>query len=233
MPAPLYSDLHPPYHVVRRYHRAAMKCWHNDKRIRYPFLNDAQYEEIMSMVKDSYTKLMYNSDTDPIWPRFVRDPEKPRFAASEVVLEQSKFWTKAVEISHLSLYDSKCTCTLTSALFPERRSFAPTSNASLEDYCPCTLAAALQVYVWFWKNNLPPMGMFHEWYESSTELSPGTSIFDAIIYAMSKVAMNFWTTEDITQLHKHGWLSTEDLSLHSEFSELEEVLQAFGSAFDQ
>ena len=215
MPAPLYSDLRPPFHVVHRYYRASMRCWHDDKRKNYPFLNDTQWKEIKRIVDDSYVKLMHGND-DVIYPRFLIESENPKqMGRGFVPLEHSKFWTQIEKPSHLALYNSTCACTLSLALNPKRTSLTAASNASLEQHCPCTLETALQVYIWFWKNSLPPMGIQHDWYRESTGLSPRTSFFDAILYAMSMVSKDFWTSEGKIQLHKNRWLDRVDLIIAS------------------
>ncbi|KAF2635528.1 hypothetical protein P280DRAFT_484579 [Massarina eburnea CBS 473.64] len=79
MPAPIYADLHPPFHVVDDYYRQSNECWHDENRSNYSFLSDQQWSETRKIVDDSHQKLSRRTDVSKVvWPRLEREYGNPK-----------------------------------------------------------------------------------------------------------------------------------------------------------
>jgi hypothetical protein len=239
MPAPLYSDLHPPFHVVHQYYRQSLKCWHDDKRARFPLLSDEQWREIQKLIRDSYHKLTHTSYSNTVLPRLLVETGNPKEAfrledstfwdpfeetgnlKQVVELEDSTFWKNTIQPASVALYRHNCTtCTLKLGLENEPQPILATES-ELQNYCPCTLDMALETYRWFWKNNMPPFGPrgLHKWYSESAELHPTSSLFDVAIFLLGQrffVPFGYLSGAEKRQLVKERCYELYDFSSDTE-----------------
>ncbi|KAF2797354.1 hypothetical protein K505DRAFT_358479 [Melanomma pulvis-pyrius CBS 109.77] len=182
MPAPLYAHLHPPRHLVKKYYRQSLKCWHDDKRSLYPHLTNQQWKEIKLIIEDSKDKLLMG-DYDPTYPRYINSPTRNTFEW----VEESEVWNRRVSTPSVALYKSNCTCTAPKALEqwlePPEMKPLPQTEEQIKCYCPCNFEILAKTYQWFWRNNLPPL-CGHEFFYATGRLQRYRYPFDAFLYIL-------------------------------------------------